>query len=192
MIQVETFEQTEIGAEGAHECEVEAIALIEKLGLRGQKALVHGDTVTRNPYRVMNRVEEMVYRTLYPERASIEDYRNGMIPLRVLQIAAHAKDRFGLVEVWSEATAQTDPVLVGIETRPNRANPAWGNERLHFILARWGEALEPFAKLREKAIEVLAERSKIGAEKAKADAERIIANPRSHALGVLNGTEVGF
>ena len=57
---VETYEVTEIDAEGTPECEAEASELIEKLGLEGQRKLYreNGNQQTRIPYRKMTAEEK--------------------------------------------------------------------------------------------------------------------------------------
>lgn len=80
---VETFELEEV-AEQPPELEAEAVALIEKLGLDGQQ--------TRIPYRKMTEEETFVYGILCPMRTPLKKYKEGPIPLRVLQVAAHATD----------------------------------------------------------------------------------------------------
>ena len=187
MVNVETFEQTELGAEGCVEKDSEALALIDRLGLDGQRELLNPDTSMRCPYRVMNAVELRVYQALYPEHTAIERYRNGMIPLRVLQIAAHAQPFYLRIEVWTERTAQTDPVLVGI----SRPAGTWVDQV--FILARWGEALKPFADLRKQAIELTCERLRLVALKARTVAESILAAPQAVAMDSIdNGVEPVF
>lgn len=181
-VQVETFEQTETDETGAQESDPEALALIEKLGLRGQQTLV-SPAKTRCPYRQMNAIEMRVYVTLFPDRQDVQDYGKGPIPLRVLQIAAHAKEHFGRVEVWSETTQAKDPVLVGVKTRAGRMN-GWESNDM-FILARWGEALQPFAALVEAAKARLAERFAGAAKKAKVLAEQVLADPRVFAADVV-------
>lgn len=155
-MQVETFEALETDCEGNVECDAEAVALIEKLGLGGQQKLINrtesagGTTVTRNPYRVMTADENFVYKTLCPASCKIADYGDGPIPLRVLQVAAHADEHFDSLLVWAATSSVVkDPVLIGVrrEVVPPRT---WEEERL-FILARWGDVLEPFEKLLEKA-----------------------------------------
>ena len=149
---VETFEQTETLADGKPPCDAESIALIESLGLGGQQRLIRGDEGKPKklmPYRLMTADEQGVYRTICPRRVSLEEYADSAIPLRVLQVAAHAKDFFAGIEVWAaESTHIKDPVLVGCPT-----SETWRQER--FILARWGAELEPFEKLVAKAAEVI-------------------------------------
>lgn len=130
----------------------EAATLIEQLGLKGQKTLLNPETVTRNPYRVMTKDEQLIYGALLTQHTPLESYGEDCIPLRVLQVAAHAKEcsLFKDLEVWhgDSAIFRDDPVLVGrIETGPY-------SYRLH-ILARWGKELLPLEQLEAFAVKVL-------------------------------------
>lgn len=153
-MQVETFECLEevVDEQGniAVESNEEALALVEQLGLTGQKSL--NETVkepgTRFPYREMTRIEAGVYRALCPRVSKLAEYSSSPIPLRVLQVAAHAQGMFDELHVWSaESAAVKDPVLVG--TRKSKEQ--WSG-RTQYILARWGEVLEDFEALAQKAV----------------------------------------
>lgn len=148
-MQVETYEVVETDAvTGEPECEADALALIDKLDLEGQRELIRpaGGSAERIPYRRMNSQEQFVYRQLLPERAMLKTYRTAPIPLRVLQVAAHAVELFDNVQVWSTKNPAKDPVLVGWNGSQHESNPEY------FILARWGEVLEPFAELCAAAV----------------------------------------
>lgn len=150
-MQVETYEVTEIGFDGEPECESEALELIERLGLDGQKSLVSGDgeNKSRCPYRKMTAEEKWIYEQLLTKQTPIGKYSDGPIPLRVLQVAAHSIDLFGEVFVWHPESADTkDPILVGINKQTQYPHTV---ER--FMLARWGEVLEPLDKLKVAAAE---------------------------------------
>ncbi len=188
-MQVETFEQTEVvGGVLESERSEEALALIEKLGLEGQSKLVSGgDVKTRCPYREMNTKEIEVYSTLFPQRVEIDKYESSMIPLRVLQVAAHAKslEIYSKILVWSETTKPTDPLLVGMV-----GQDSW-NAKYH-ILARWGEALESFDVLYEKAKRVTMEAFRAQCEDKIAQAQIILASLESQAIKKLNGNFVNL
>lgn len=152
-MQVETFECTETAAEPI-ETSQEAIALIEALGLEGQKSIIgtadETSLTTRSPYRKMTADELFVYRQLCPEVVDLSKYDGAPIPVRVLQVAAHAKEcgLFKKLVVWDKASALVhDPVLVGV---PHSAQD-WS--RGEFILARWGEHLETFSTMLRQALE---------------------------------------
>ena len=152
-MQVETFECSEVAAEPIEACE-EALSIIEQLGLTGQQELTAkpaGKLASRMPYREITKDELFVYGVLCPEKTELERYRSSPIPLRVLQIAAHAHSigMFERLEVWDRASVMVkDPVIVGITRNKERT---W--ERTTYILARWGETLETFHVLMQRALQ---------------------------------------
>ena len=147
---VETFECQETMTEPIEASE-EAIRLMEDMELSGQLSLVKPPTAeergTRCPYRKIRADEIFVYRRLCPQETELSRFSECPIPLRVLQIAAHAKglEMFKEFWVWSAQGQVKDPVLV-----------AYTTDRYHggdcFILARWGDVLEAWPKLVEKAM----------------------------------------
>jgi hypothetical protein len=154
-MQVETFECTETAHEPIEACQ-EAVGLMEELGLEGQKELVtkceKSGFDQRCPYREMTATEAYVYRVLCPEVTPLKTYKRSPIPLRVLQVAAHANSLgiFKELRVWDRASpAVKDPVLVGVITHPQYD---WMDNKF-FILARWGEELEAFAVLAKRAFD---------------------------------------
>lgn len=148
---VETYEVTELDSENNPECEAEAVALIEQLGLTGQQKLLtrsNGETV-RAPYRRMTLDEAFVYGKVLPQKTKLDAYSDAPIPVRVLQVAAHAKELYESLYVWHPQNAdEKDPLLVGI-------NGPYYSPRETFILARWGEELLSFAELAKKAGKIL-------------------------------------
>jgi hypothetical protein len=167
-MQVETFEVMELDHEGQVECDAEAIALIEKMDLGGQKKMIKGadgDPKSRLPYRKMTAEELFVYERLCPKKTKLNQYDDGPIPLRCLQVAAHAIEFFDSIEVWSATDADVkDPVLVGI-----KGQYAWETGYSQFILARWGEVLEPFAMCLKQAAQKFRDQYKAVAAKGLAD-----------------------
>lgn len=155
---VETFECHEVAHEPI-EIAQEAVSIIDELGLTGQRNFIAkpGDKMTtRAPYRTMTEEEIGVYSTLCPDQIEIERYNGSPMPLRVLQIAAHAKQTIpGLkLEVWDKKQMFVkDPVLVG-----KIGGSRWSSDYKVYILARWGSELEAFAILRDKAIASIRER----------------------------------
>lgn len=181
-MQVETYEVTETNPEtGLAEFEPEALALIEALGLEGQKertrtrALEGGESVTTIcPYREMTAEEQRVYGYLFAKEMPIEKYDRGPIPLRVLQVAALAQREgwFDRLEVWCPESAQDkDPLLVGV------SGPHGGTKH---ILARWGDALAPFDEL-------VALARKRWVEEARANLTEKLATVESAATQYFNG-----
>lgn len=144
---VETYEALEVDCTGEVESNAEALELIEKLGLEGQQGLMNPDTKERFPYRKMTDVEAFVYTTLLPKKSKPAAYKDGPIPLRVLQVMSHATGMFTRLEIWSPKDADVkDPVLVGCQ------GTEYSYER--FILARWGEVLEPLDALARMAAKI--------------------------------------
>jgi len=164
-IQVETYESAPIGCGTQPDLEEiqspEAQVLIDQLDLAGQRGLMvevaagDDDSVTRvNPYRAMTLEEQRVYRAICPGTATLQRYAASPIPLRVLQVAAHAAPFFKRLEVWHpESAVMEDPVLVGLAQHATRS---W-EERI-YILARWGATLLPFDQLRAQAAGLLVAR----------------------------------
>ena len=150
-MQVETYEVEEINASEASTmaADSEAIALCEKLGLKGQLSLTDKTTDTRLPYRTITGKETAVLRTICDNTCALEDYKAGPIPLRVLQVAAHAKEfceHTAYLEVWYPADVRVDPVLVGRKER--YAGPT-------YLLARWGESVPSLEVLSVTAKRIL-------------------------------------
>lgn len=160
-MEIETYEIEDVTSEGsAMANDAAALELIEKLGLTGQQSIMNGSTVTRVPYRAMEAAEMAVYSALCDRRIRLENYSADPIPVRVLQVAAHAKETemFGRIEVWYPSEARIDdPILVGVRIEypyKNDQNPSYRtltSEKFH-MLARWGKTLLPFEKLQAMAV----------------------------------------
>lgn len=167
---VETYEVEETNSEAAGlAADSEAAELIARLELTGQQKLLNPDTVTRFPYRKMTKQEGQVYGILCPCKSKLRDYDDGIIPVRVLQVAAHVLELgfVDRVEVWHPENADIkDPVLVGVK------GPEYGDRQL-FILARWGAELPPFGELliAAKARWTDNRRAMLASIKAKVEAE---------------------
>lgn len=152
-MQIETFEIEEMTSSGAapEEIEAEATALVEKCGLKGQLTLLVKSEAApegvRIPYPEMTQAERRVYETHFPKQTKVEDYKAGIIPLRVLQVISHCQEtemfEAGLW-IWHPGTLLPDPILVGRKGK----DYSW----THYLLARWGAALKPFAELAEEAL----------------------------------------
>ena len=147
---IETYEIEEIKSSEASTmaADSEACELIEKLGLDGQKTLMNPDTETRFQYPRLTAQEAIVYLTLLPAKTTLKEYKSGIIPLRVLQVAAFCKDfpQCSYLYVFHPKNNDPDPLLVGCPS-------LYSTE--YYKLARWGEVLLPFEKLEEKALQIL-------------------------------------
>lgn len=179
-VQVETFEIEDASSEAsAMANDAAAQELIEKLGLSGQSRLLNKETVTRVPYRAMEASELLVYKALCDADAKLEDYSADSIPVRVLQVAAHAKEcgMFTQLRVWYPSEARIDdPVLVGIiktHTYPDHPEK-WMREITadkFYMLARWGKTLLSFEQLEAQAVKLCRSRRVNELKKAMREAE---------------------
>jgi len=164
---VETYE-----VEATHpEVDEAANALIEQLGLEGQKAYTNPETGARCPYRTMTDDETFVYGILCSVKAPAHKFDAEPMPLRVLQVLAHAKDIgvFEGYEVWHPARPMKDPVLVawmpGEQYRTTR-----------YMLARWGAELDSFPTLMDKALRQHRDNTIAALTKIKSEAESRLAS----------------
>ncbi len=185
---VETYEVEEAttGEQTPIEVELEAEHLIEELGLIGQQKLLvvgHEGTAHRVPYQRMTQTEAQVYGVLFPEEKSVFEYDVGPIPLRVLQVVAHGKAIFHEMTVWYPQTSDPDPVLVA-----RLADEEWNAPP--FLLARWGEALEPFETLYERAVARLSETWTANAERVAAECRAFLESPGGLVKKQMAGTNV--
>lgn len=181
-MKVETYEVEEISNElGVMAADAEAAELIEKLGLDGQRSLLHTETCTRFPYRKMSPVELKVFSSLFPVRQKLEEYRAGIVPIRVLQVAAFCKenapdDMKGGLHVWHTGVAKEDPILVGHTS-------GYGGE--FYLLARWGEALATMDEMMTKAKSAWIAKAQAKLRKEIADAQSDISNIEDIATGLF-------
>lgn len=154
-MKVETYEITEQLCDVDQAEEVEkARELIEELELEGQKQFISPDGVTI-PFRQMTTEETNVYSVLLKSRCDVNKFSYSLIPARVLGIIKMFRNSFdkGMEVRYSEA--DKDPILVGKMQNKERS---YQND--DFILARWGEELEPMSVLREKAMKVYRAKTK--------------------------------
>jgi hypothetical protein len=187
-MQVETYEVTELTTAEREPLDPDAVEMIEALGLEGQRRFVGtaGDNETPAviPYRLMSEEELRVYRTLFPERTALQKYSGEPIPLRVLQVASHAKGLSDLrkLEVWhpKAGTEYRDPLLVG-EAGQHSWNPDF------YLLARWGDVLLPFEELRDLAAKKLSARWQAEAQEVRSRADGLLSSLDSRVRSYLHG-----
>lgn len=149
---VETFEVLESNpVTGQVESEPEALAIIEKYDLAGQKSLTTNHVETgeksRIPYRLMTDQEYLIYSTLLGTKEAVTKYNSAAIPLRILQVLAHAMslEYFTGFWVWyQDDVIVKDPIL----TATTDASPYTTK---HYLLGRWGDVLESLEELEVKA-----------------------------------------
>lgn len=180
-IQVETYEVSEQTTDTTDAFDNEAVELIERLGLEGQRALLvkreaGGDSVTvRNPYRELTAEESRVFGTLCPQHTKLPEYGSSAIPLRVLQVAAHAAEFFETIEVWHPRhRVDDDPFLIGVQYGPE--NQYGTRPETRYLLARWGAELLPFDEMRRLACETLRRKWEASAKEAVSKAETFMAS----------------
>lgn len=145
--EIEEFACDEITHEPTEATE-EALQLIEQLELVGQKTLMAGEDSESNarmPYPKMTDEQQFILEVLCPGKSNMKSYSRTPIPLRILQIAAHANSLhfFEEIQVWdAQSSAEKDPVLVGKK-----------GYRDYWLLARWGEHLDNWMIMMKKAKE---------------------------------------
>lgn len=176
-VEQETSEIAQLAADG------EAAMLIEKLGLNGQLSLMNKETGTMLPYRLITAEEKVVFEALFPRKCLISEYKDGPIPVRVLQVAAFVKDLYredmACLQVWYPPEGKDDPVLVA--RKSDWQSPI-------YLLARWGAALIPFDELREKAIATLAASARVKLNKAQQEVNTALLHIEDNVRnGVLSG-----
>lgn len=147
-MEIQTFEIEEAVGGTTPEIEAEALQLIETLGLKGQKTLItpKPEGGERFQYPEMTKLELAVYGEVFPQKTVIEEYAAGIIPIRVMQVAAHAKGFCDAVQVWHKKMRDPDPILVG-----TKGANEYAATFKRFILARWGDALKDFSELVKEA-----------------------------------------
>lgn len=194
---VEEFSIEEVQATTVEQCD-EARALVEQLGLNGQARLYRkaseGNEVVPSilPYRKMTAREKWVYDIILPTKSKLENYADGAIPLRVLQIAAHANSLIPSLEggpwalyVWHPKNADyKDPLLVMRKGEDYR-------EQHFYILARWGEELEEFGVMANKAREMYKAKCIAKMEEARQQLEVWIKSADAKVLEHMNEGTAG-
>ena len=140
---IETYECQEVTA--TLEQSEEAKTLVESLGLSEQQKFYTPNEAPVFPYRKLTAQEKMVYHTLLSSYSELSKFGESAVPLRVLQVAAHAaqcfQDKQHKLFVYHSPNADVkDPLLT------LRVGSDYSYEE--YILARWGEVLENFNTLK--------------------------------------------
>lgn len=164
---IETYEVCE-ESDMTPEADEEALAIIEELGLEGQRALFQprdDGELNRNPYRTLTDEEARIYGALLPDHQTLADFSASPIPVRVLQVAAHAKQFFKHLEVWHKH-GTPDPLLIG------RVEHSYGTP---YILARWGDDLKSLASMRGEAGAIIKARALAAQRKVLAEVQGAIS-----------------
>jgi len=196
-MKVEIIDALEVEEAASVEVGEEALAIIEKLELKGQKSLLkeEGSTLERMPFRKATSMESWVYSVLCPEQTELADYSEDPIPHRVLERAAFAKESGMFTKglyVWHQAGAIKYPVLVGY----NGDGWQW-NRNGSFILARWGEKLDELSTLTLKARRIAHETIQAGVSKLEFELNMLKSRAEAQLLtdeelGISQGRMVGI
>lgn len=163
-IEPQSSEIAQLAADGEHKM------LIDQLELVGQQSLLAApDSESADsafPYPALSKIQHRVFEFHCPQKTKLKDYRGDMIPLRVLQVAAHALTygKLDHVRVWHPDNAKLDPVLVGYTTN-------YGGNL--FLLARWGEVWKNFDVLLSEAVEGYKKMRAAKLEKAQAELTKL-------------------
>jgi hypothetical protein len=175
---IETFEQSEVARPTVEQDDAErtrAIELATELGLTNQVALHSPKTddktqiIAAFKWRLMTMSERLVYGILCPDHTPLDRFEGEPIPVRVLEVIREAKPHFERgFEIWHRSEVTKDPVLVGC--KPGGAE-TW-REPIRYILARWGDELEDFGILAQKALEVWKSKQRSRFAKVMAEAKR--------------------
>jgi hypothetical protein len=155
-MQVEIYDEREIDPQTLkRECDEEAIALIKELGLTAQMS--SSESETRQCYPQPTADQGFTMEVLFPMATRLEKYDAGTLPLRVLkEIRSYRAEHpdHDLVVRHAAPAALKDPVLVAYAGSDHhdyyvlQDPPTWRNYRL---IARWGDALEAWDKLLDRA-----------------------------------------
>lgn len=150
-MQVETFEIEEIAGTTDEE-RAEAVALADKCGLLAQSAM-WANKERPIPFPFLTREQHVVYRLCFPNEKPLGTYSETIPPraIRAIDIAVGAGMKTENMIVWSAKIGVTDPVLVCKTKEPGGWRDAF------YLIARWGDALEPFSALRARAVASLRE-----------------------------------
>lgn len=191
---VETYEVPEV-AEQPVEVNTECSSLVEELELRGQEKFYNPEEPESADlfcYRKMTAQEKIVIEAICPKRTNIEKYADGPIPLRVLQVVAHVKelrkmemlDEKGFIVVYHPQNADDpDPYLIyreGLEYSP----------RSFYLLARWGDELDNWNILKDKAKKIITAKLEKKFAEMKAEMESGMASIKQSVTLALETGEL--
>lgn len=125
--------------------------------------------------------EKAVYELLCPQqntRTAEQIAGDKDIPDRIKELVEKTKDRFYKYEIWEAVSSENkDPIIIGREQtkdKDGKLQESWYDQQ--FFLGRWGEELENFLVLKEKAITQLYEPVKIELLKIQAQVNFYLAD----------------
>lgn len=165
-----TSEATDLARQGEH------LALLESLGLvaQSEKFTANQDTGNAPTFdfpRVSARQRKIIA-TLCPQQTKLEEYSSEVIPLEVLQVIAKAKALTGeqgferFLVCHPEDAMIPDPFVIGIRKHAVPGH-TWTNS-VEYLIARWGEHLDTWEKMYDKARKIATEQRKAQLRKIRA------------------------
>ena len=136
-------------------------------------AEVNAETMEQGlSFKRITKEEGAVYGLLCPRvsRRTAESILKDLdIPERVKELVEMTKDRFRNYDVWEAESYQVkDPIIIGRQAQQG-SNGQYDFYDEQYLLARWGEELEPFNLLYQKAKDLVKKRSKLALIRAKAE-----------------------
>lgn len=148
----------------------------EELGLTEQLELT-SENKSPIPFEAMNTVSLRVYETLCPAKVDYKSYKKTTIPLEVLSLIHLSvnENYFNGIEIWYDDKAP-DPLAVGFLQSGGQYS-----HKDYFLIARWGDVLKPFEKLKELAIKRYTNSSRLSLKKKVADTEQLLNNVENNA-----------
>ena len=145
----------------------------------------------------MNVTDERVWETVCPTKCVLEKYHAQLIPFEILELIAMVKTKgyfdidkindksvyqecphrtIGWIEIWDRPKEQIDPLVVGViksgHSKEKDKGYWYNDKKSHYLLARWGHELIPFA-------EIVTQAKKLWTEKRTADARRRTLDEKS-------------
>jgi hypothetical protein len=156
-MEVETYELQETEVPVSEEEKEEYTKLTEDLGLEGMGELLDREGVI--PFQRLDSAQKNIWNAFAPSEHRLKDYRESIIPLRVLALCKLGIDEeyFDEVRIWSESEVDPDPIAVGLVFRD-------GNQysiEAYYLIARWGEALRSWEEVVRIAREKLTRKAEV-------------------------------
>lgn len=180
---IEIYDERELCPETlSAEPDAEALALINELGLKRQVE----DSGARVAYPRPTVDQAFIIATLFPTATRLEDYDAGAIPLRVLkEIRSYRAENptHRLIVRHSPPAQLKDPILLactGTHTWRDDTNEM-SDKRL---VARWGDGLESWDALMDRAQRSMAKTAADALESIIAKAQTVRDLLRSGQVGV--------
>lgn len=128
---------------------------IRELELEGQLGMIENAKGARAiPFMAANDFQYHILKELFNRECSPEQFNHCIIPLNVLDAIALCKrdQYFEKIEIrWCDG--EPDPVVIGSiyeNEEDKREKRTWRMK--HYLIARWGEVLETWEQMRERAL----------------------------------------